>query len=214
MGTRRILFLRHGHYDEEGDGRLTATGRDQAERAATALAGERFDVIRVSTLIRAKETAEIVARHHGGTPIRASALFCEAIPTKLPPRLAKGFDPERIARDVPRAKRAADELFRPSRQDRNEIVVCHGNIIRYFHCVALGVEPTAWVRLVSHHCGISEVLVLDNGQLRAVRYNDLEHLPHALRTMAGAAQAARWRAAQKGEGTVLRRAKRRRVTSS
>lgn len=212
MGTRRLIFLRHGQYDEEGDGRLTATGREQAERSATALASESFARIRVSTLIRARETAEIVARRHAGTPVRASALFCEAIPTRLPPRLSRGIDPARIARDAPRAKRAADELFQPSRDDRTELVVCHGNIIRFFHCLALGVDPTAWVRLVSHHCGISEILVLDNGQVRAVRYNDLGHLAPSLRTISGAAMAAR---AKDQAGAIVRRArKKRRVTSS
>lgn len=190
MGTRRLLFLRHGQYDEEGDGRLTALGREQAAHSAEALAGERLDQIRVSTLIRARETADIVARLHRAVPVRASSLFCEAIPTKLPPRLARGIDAARIARDIPRAKRAAAELFRPSRTDRTDLVVCHGNIIRFFHCLALDVEPTAWVRLVSHHCGITEVLVLPSGQLRAVRYNDLGHLPAALRTMSGVARAA------------------------
>ncbi len=188
MGTRRLLFLRHGQYDEEGDGRLTALGREQAAHSAEALAAERLDQIRVSTLIRARETAEIVARAHRSVSVRPSSLFCEAIPTKLPPRLARGIEAARIARDIPRAKRAAAELFRPSRTDRSELIVCHGNIIRFFHCLALDVDPTAWVRLVSHHCGITEVLVLASGQLRAVRYNDLGHLPPELRTMSGAAQ--------------------------
>lgn len=201
MGTRRLLFLRHGQYDEEGDGTLTPLGREQAQHSAMALAGEDLAQIRVSTLIRARETAEIVSKHHRKVPVRASALFCEAIPTKLPARLARGIEPARIARDIPRAKKAAAELFRPSRDDRTELVVCHGNIIRYFHCLALGVEPTAWVRLVSHHCGITEIVVLGNGQLRGVRYNDLGHLALPMRTISGAATA------------VLARPPRRRATS-
>jgi len=207
VGTRRLLFLRHGQYDEEGDGRLTALGREQAAHTAEALARESLDQIRVSTLIRARETAEIVARSHKGVPLRASALFCEAIPTKLPARLARGIDAARIARDIPRAKRAAEELFRTSRVDRTELVVCHGNIIRFFHCLALDVDPAAWVRLVSHHCGITEVIVLASGQLRAVRYNDLGHLPPAMRTMSGAARAAVGPTSNGNRGRKTRRAR-------
>ncbi|CAN5549048.1 hypothetical protein BH09MYX1_BH09MYX1_64520 [soil metagenome] len=191
MGTRRLLLLRHGQYDEDGDGRLTAIGREQGGYAAAELAREPIDRIRVSTLIRARETAEIAAKRHKDVPLRAYAVLCEAIPTKLPPHLARGIDPAQIARDIPRAKRAAAELFRPTKTDRTELVVCHGNIIRYFHCLALGVEPEAWVRLISHHCGISEIIVQASGQLRAVRYNDLGHLPRALRTMSNAATMAK-----------------------
>lgn len=191
MGTRRLLFLRHGQYDEQGDGRLTSIGRRQAHLSALAFEGEPVARIRVSTLVRAKETAEIVASKHPSAKVRPSALFCEAIPTKLPPRLARGIPARYLVEDVPRAQRAAEELFRPAAKDTTELVVCHGNLIRYFHCLALGVDPKAWVRLLTHHCGITEALVLSNGQLRAVRYNDLGHLPTELRTMSGVATMKR-----------------------
>lgn len=44
---------------------LSDTGRAQAERVASALAGVRFSAVLTSTLSRARETAEIAARPHG-----------------------------------------------------------------------------------------------------------------------------------------------------
>ncbi|HVM85896.1 MAG TPA: histidine phosphatase family protein [Candidatus Binatia bacterium] len=67
---RPFYFLRHGETDWNREGRmmgradipLNATGRAQAERAREATAGLALKAIAVSTLSRARETAEIVNR--------------------------------------------------------------------------------------------------------------------------------------------------------
>jgi len=78
--TRHIILIRHGQYDEthrEDEKRLlTPLGRDQADKTGERLAeiirgieeDERFGpcnvkVIRVSNMARAKETANIIAKH-------------------------------------------------------------------------------------------------------------------------------------------------------
>jgi len=190
MGMRRLLFLRHGQYDEDDTGELTPLGMKQARITARALAAEPLDVIHTSTLLRARQTAAIIAEVFPHLTPRASSLLCEAIPTKLPKRLAHHVEPGRVAKDRVRVAKAAKRLFRPARSGRTELVVCHGNIIRYLFCVSLGVKPETWIRLHTHHCGLTEIVVLPSGQLRGVRYNDLGHLPHALRTMSGKASPA------------------------
>ena len=189
MEMRRLLFLRHGQYDEDGSGALTPLGMRQARVTARALLAEDLDLIHVSTLLRARQTAAIVVEVFPHLAPRASSLLCEAIPTKLPKRLAHLVDSGRVAKDRARVARAAKRLFKPSKHPRTELVVCHGNIIRYLFCLSLGVKPEAWIRLHTHHCGLTEIVVLPNGQLRGVRYNDLGHLPHGLRTMSGKASA-------------------------
>ena len=58
-----LVLVRHGQPEWVRRGRnvddpvLTAVGRRQAQRAARALAGERFDRVLVSPLVRARETA-------------------------------------------------------------------------------------------------------------------------------------------------------------
>ncbi len=69
-----IVLIRHGQPLWEPGGRavddpeLTPFGRAQAERAAEALAGERFDALYASPLRRAVETMEPIAARLGQEP--------------------------------------------------------------------------------------------------------------------------------------------------
>jgi serine/threonine-protein phosphatase PGAM5 len=181
---RRLLFVRHGQYDEDGGGSLTPLGRRQAKKTAHALRRLAVDVVWSSTLPRAKETAAIVVARQTGARLRASDLLCEVIPTKLPKNVALRvrIDAARVRADKARADEAFAMLFKKTRVDRTEIVVCHGNIIRYFVCLALGIERRLWMRLDSMHCGVTELVVLTDGTVRVVRYNDVGHIPLKLRT--------------------------------
>ena len=47
-----------------------------------------------------------------------------------------------------RLDRLFDKLFIASRaRETHEIIVCHGNVIRYFVTRALGVDANAWVNM-------------------------------------------------------------------
>ena len=185
---RRLIFVRHGQYDDVATGALTPLGRKQAAHTAVALRRLEVSAIWSSTLLRAKETATIVAKKQPRVRVRRSKLLCEVVPTKLPLKLARRFmiDTRNVTRDRLRADRAYDALFRASQRERTEIVVCHGNLIRYLVCRALGIAPKLWMRLDSTHCGLTEFRVLPKGIVRVVRYNDVGHIPAKLRTESGA----------------------------
>ena len=195
--------MRHGQYDEVETGSLTPLGRRQAARTALALRHLRVDVIWHSTLVRAEETAQIVAEKHKGVRVRKSAWLSEVIPTALPSALKITVERGRVGKDRVRADRAFRMLFRPSKAARTELVVCHGNLIRYLVCCALGIERKLWTRLDATHCGLTEFRVLRaprksgagtlvrGGVVRVVRYNDVGHLPPRMRTESLAAHA--WR---------------------
>ena len=187
---RRLIFVRHGQYDEVATGALTPLGRKQAARTAAALRRLEVNAIWSSTLLRAKETATIVAAKQPRARLRRTNLLCEVVPTMLPPKLARRFfvDGHTAKRDRKRADLAYEKLFRAARQERTEIVVCHGNLIRYLVCRALGIEPKLWMRLDSTHCGLTEFRVLPRGIVRVVRYNDVGHIPAPMRTESGAAR--------------------------
>lgn len=76
----QIVLVRHGEPHWEPDGfavdepDLTPLGRAQAERAAEALALERFDALYVSPLLRARATAAPIAEVLGLEPVVASWL--------------------------------------------------------------------------------------------------------------------------------------------
>lgn len=70
-----LLLVRHGETDWNADGRLQGQtdrplsdfGRRQARRLADELAEDEFDAIYASDLVRARETAEVIAARLGLT---------------------------------------------------------------------------------------------------------------------------------------------------
>ena len=150
LATRTLVFLRHGQYDTENGGLLTPLGREQARLTAKYLESCRFDCVWSSTLPRAKETADIVARHLGGMRVRHTGILREGLYTKV-----EGYDvpPAERRADRARADAAYAKIVRTSRSERLELVVCHGNLIRYIMCRAL-------------HAPIPEVAPHDDEPLR------------------------------------------------
>lgn len=190
--SQRILYLvRHGQTDSEteppdalGNG-LTALGRKQARLAARRLSSLPIAVIHHSTLRRAAETADIIAAKFPGVPLRPARLLWECVPS-----VPAGFEavfahvpPEEIRRDRRRAARAFAKYFKRARGgDRHEIVVCHGNLIRYFVCCALQAPPEIWANADVHHCGFSVIVINPDGRVRLVSHNDTGHLPRPMQT--------------------------------
>lgn len=179
MGTRTLFFVRHGQYDTTDGGRLTPLGREQAGATARFLTRHAFDTIWASTLPRAKETASIVSDVFAKKKVKCTRLLCEGMYTKV-----AGYDltPADRAEDRSRADRAFEMLFKRSRTDRTELVVCHGNLIRYLVCRAIDVPYARWMRMTSHHCAITRVLVRHTGSIRLCSYNETGHLPAELLT--------------------------------
>lgn len=78
----RLLLIRHGESSGNAEARLQGhldyplsdRGRLESERLAERLAGDSIDVLLTSPLLRARETAEIVARQLGFTPAEHDAL--------------------------------------------------------------------------------------------------------------------------------------------
>jgi serine/threonine-protein phosphatase PGAM5 len=179
LGTRTLLFLRHGQYDAENGGVLTPLGREQARLTAKYLEGCRFDAIWSSTLPRAKETADIVVQQFGHLRVRHTGILREGLYTKV-----EGYDipPAERRADRARADEAYAKIVRKSRSERTELVVCHGNLIRYIMCRALHMPIPKWLRMTTSHCGLSRLLVRDSGAVRVMSYNETSHLPMKLVT--------------------------------
>ncbi len=175
MGLHTLVLLRHGEYDTSDIGTfaLTPRGRRQAELAAEALARTTFDRVTSSTMVRARETAEIVCARLG-VPCKVSPALAEGMPTRL--KSAK-ISEEEVRADLARLDGAYERFFQPTPRDRTELLVCHANVIRYFVTRVLAIRARAWTRLVAHHCSLTRVLVLPTGATRLVSYNETGHLP-------------------------------------
>ena len=57
------------------------------------------------------------------------------------------------------------------------VLVCHQNIIRYFVCRALQLPPEAWLRFRGSNCGITEIIISDDGRVALEKFADVGHLP-------------------------------------
>ena len=198
MRVRRLIFLRHGQYDElaisRQGGALTPLGRKQAAHTAAALRKLPMSVVWSSTLLRARETATIVAAKQPRARVKRSALLCEGHPDEAStsleaPEFRSTTSTSPAIANAPIAR--SFRLFRAARGERTEIVVCHGNLIRYLVCRALGIHPKFWMRLDSTHCGLTEFRVLRGGAVRVVRYNDVGHIPPTMRTASASAPRVR-----------------------
>jgi serine/threonine-protein phosphatase PGAM5 len=201
MATNRTLYLiRHGQYhhldyDKEAgltveqanklDGGLTPVGVEQAQVSAQRLASLPITAIHSSTLPRAIQTAEIIAQALPGIPVRRSRGLHECfpcIPAAIAEDVAKVFIGD-LSQGKRQAERVFDRYFKPARgRDKHEVVVCHGNLIRYLVCRVLQVPPEAWVNMGSRNCGISQILIESDGRMWLISYNDVGHLPDHLRT--------------------------------
>lgn len=192
-GIHTLYLIRHGFYDTEdprdadtGKG-LTPFGEEQARLVGRRLAGlgVPIDSLHASTMRRARETAAIVAQETG-----LAVQPADAIRECTPPARRADI---RAKQDAGEAAACRDQLesafarfFRPSpERDLREILVCHGNVIRYLVCRALDVDAEAWANMTLAHCSLTVVQVRSDGSMRLVAYADSGHIPPAQLTYGG-----------------------------
>lgn len=187
MAIRTIYLVRHGQYVAANaltgtEECLTRLGRQQALRIGRRLRELRLDVMYQSNMPRALETADIIATCL--PPLRriTTPILREGLPS-----VAAHFDPRFRP---PRAKvletrKRMDEAFarfvKPTTRDRNELLVAHGNIIRYFMRKVLGDAATRWWQMDTIQCGLSVIRVVNERRV-FVAFNDVGHLPLKMRT--------------------------------
>ena len=157
-----FAFIRHGQTDWNRDDKLqgssdiplNATGREQADEAAGILADGAWQVIVSSPLLRARETAEIIARDLG---LELGPSYPEFVERDYG-SLEGSSSSETVARwphrEYPGAEtihsvvsRGLTGLARIAADypDRDVVIVCHGTIIRYT-LAALAGRPVDGIR--------------------------------------------------------------------
>ena len=185
MGKRILYLVRHGQYTNESrpltepDGSLTLFGQDQARLLGERMKDLPIHFIYVSTLKRARETADFLATALPEAYLRPSDLLRECIPS-VPPGFEEHFThipADFIARGAEQANQAYEKFFAPVQYgDQHEILVSSGNLINYMIARAVGGGIDSWVRVETMHCAITEIQIGEN-LTRLVRHNDVCHLP-------------------------------------
>jgi len=182
-----IYLVRHGAYlpdsraDPQAGPGLSTLGIAQARMIATRLRAMpiAFDSVTSSTLARAQQTAAIMHEQIADADGSASPLLSEC----TPPAAALKVDEVAANACRQRLDTAFAAFFKtPSDASRYDVLVCHGNVIRYFVTKALGVDTRAWPAMSVAHASLTIIEVHRNGAMRLVAVGDIGHVPPPLQS--------------------------------
>lgn len=189
---RNLLLVRHGQYHrstELSPERLTDAGREQARHTGGFLIDYDIDRVVFSTMPRAEETTSILIKEMNFKgPVLNSKTLWEGVPG-FPKSLRKkyGYTDEKLLKQhKDRIEKAYEKHFRPSpRGTQTDLLVCHGNVIRYLTCRALGIPTDKWIDFEINHCGITLIRIRGKktAEHKVEYFNSIGHMPPALRTM-------------------------------
>lgn len=198
---RRVILVRHGHYDRSGDlgdlvWSLSPLGRRQAARTGLRLMRlldtyeGKFEGIYSSPWPRALQTAEIAAHEIGVDSVKVkpylhevAALVGEHDEFLRRAGLPVSSDAERKDAET-RVQKISDRFLTSARRSCTCVVVCHGNLIRYLVAKTLGLPFSMWSQMECHHASITEFRIYPGDHPALMTYNDTGHMPPSMVTSA------------------------------
>ena len=192
-GLRTLYLIRHGIYDRDdpADDRigkhLNALGREQAAMIGKRLAAlpVRMTSLTSSMLTRARETADVMGRALHMAPARDS-LLNECTPPSNREDVSKNHSPAEADSAEAQLERAWARYALPSIEgDAHDVLVCHGNVIRWFTCKAIGVDTRQWATMDIGNGSLTVIVVRADGTPRLVTFSDVGHLPVEKQTWSG-----------------------------
>ena len=194
-GVRTLYLIRHGQYDHDDDrdpdiGKaLVPLGIAQSKLVADRLnsLSAKMSSLTSSTMTRARQTAMIINQDFPDLELQQTRLIRECTPPTWREDIMEGEDPEELKKCTDNLDAAFSKYFIPSpdEEDQNDIIVCHGNVIRYFVTKVLKVETMSWLQMTSGNCGLTVVRIKPNGSMKLISFNDMGHIPPNLRTVSG-----------------------------
>jgi broad specificity phosphatase PhoE len=197
----RLLLIRHGQPKLDGADRfwgktdieLSDTGIRQAEQLRDRLSRIKIDIVYASTLIRARETAEIIASRHKA-PVKPLKELCECnfgyaegltfkeITQKLPElgaELAGGkavaFPGGESLEQLDRRAQVFLEKLKLHKPDANIAIIAHGGPLRLLICHLLNLDIGHWLQFRIDHASLSIVETYPERNILNL-LNDVSHL--------------------------------------
>lgn len=188
--ARVIVLVRHGNYlpDAKADPalgpHLSALGVEQARLAGPRLARlGHFDALYVSPLQRARDTASAMQKDFPGQGFTVLPDLEECTPPTRVERIMAGEKQADLEACRAQLERVFAAHFLPAAgQPRQELYVCHGNVIRYLVTRALGVDPTAWLSMSVGHTSITRIRIEPDGRMQVLSVGDVGHIPVDMQT--------------------------------
>ena len=194
-GIHYVYLIRHGIYDKDPDPNaddvvangLNPLGHEQARRVGARLAAlpVRPAAFVTSNYRRARETAEDIGQALGRPPT-VDTLIHECTPATDRADIARKLKPEEQAACDSNLVRAWARYMVPTPEgDRHDILVCHGNVIRWFVSRVVAGDSRHWGWMEMANASITILAVRPDGTMRVVCFNDVGHLPVATQTWTG-----------------------------
>ena len=194
-GTRTIYLIRHGDYAPQDDSIpdslniLTPLGIAQARLVSTRLKSIiiEFNSLISSTMTRAMQTSQVIINDFPEILFEQSDLIRECTPPTWREDVMAETKSSDMEECVDNLEQAFQKYFNPSpdEKDRNDIIVCHGNVIRYFVTKVLNVDTMSWLQMSISNCSLTIIRVLPNGNLKLDAFSDYGHIPENMRTFTG-----------------------------
>lgn len=193
-GVHYVYLIRHGMYDYDstvtddalGNG-LNALGHEQARLIGARLAALPVQPHRLvsSTYLRAVQTADDMGAIMKRTPERDSLLH-ECTPTSDRPDYMKNHTADEIAACDANLNAAWAKYLVPTPDaDTHDVLVCHGNVIRWMVSKALLNDTAHWTHMDIGNGSLTVLAVRPDGVTRLVMYSDVGHIPLAKQTWTG-----------------------------
>ena len=194
-GTRTIYLIRHGEYNSDDD-RDPDVGKDLVPLgiAQTRLLSARLKSIDVdftslisSTMTRARQTAMIINKDFPELELRQSKIIRECTPPTWREDIMAEESESELVECVDNLEKAFTRFFIPSSDinDKHDIIVCHGNVIRYFVTKVLNVDTMSWLQMTIGNCSLTIIRIKPDGSMKLISFNDLGHIPHNMQTLTG-----------------------------
>ena len=188
---RTIVLVRHGNYaddpaiEEKIGPPLSPIGVAQARLAGAALMGLplHFDHFYVSPMQRARNTAAVIAGDFPGRNFEVIDALSECTPPTRRSEATKDEKPAELAACKEKLDRVFARFFKPATPgDQADMLVCHGNVIRYLLTRALGVDTSAWLEMSVGHASITTIRIEADGRMKVIAVGDIGHVPPNMRT--------------------------------
>jgi serine/threonine-protein phosphatase PGAM5 len=194
-GIRTIYLIRHGDYAPQDDSIpdsvnvLTPLGITQARLVSTRLKSMNiyFNSIVTSTMTRAMQTSQVIINDLPEIVFEQSDLIRECTPPTWREDVMAETNAAEVEECVINLEEAFQKYFIPSPddKDRNDMIVCHGNVIRYFVTKVLKVDTMSWLQMSISNCSLTIIRVLPNGNMKLDAFSDYGHIPENIRTFTG-----------------------------
>ena len=190
-GVRTVYLIRHGDYDHEDESdpdigkALVPLGVAQARLVGARLRGLPVEMtsLHSSTMTRARETALVIGEEFPDLELETSRLLRECTPPTWREDVMADEDPADVEACTKQLEEAFPIYLAPSPDaDRHDIIVCHGNVIRYFVTKVLRVDTAAWLGMSIGNCSLTVITIKADGSMKLLSYGDVGHIPPNLLT--------------------------------